>query len=226
MHNLCVGFWNPDQKNDTSPSIGCYGAYSCLNATALIATKVSDDVSITCGGLFSCAFPENITMDGGSLQCLGERSCYNSTIRLSNQYYAASSTSPESEFDLCDGLLSCENSIIYVSDRIEAWGYLSMKNSKIYTFDRSISTKYFVFHGPESAYGAQIICSNNVTCNIECHVNACDNLTLLCENETSNNNNNDSNNTNTDTCTFAVTCKQSAWKHILIQIHFVRSVNK
>ena len=115
----------------------------------------------------------------GGLSCNGEKACYGSTIYENNEIR-------------CYGDESCANTTVYFTgDSIFINGNSGIKNSIIYIQDTIQDTNstattteshYLYFNGVYSGNGATVICDIDVTCNIECHNNACNNLTLACGN--------------------------------------------
>ena len=168
--------WGTDDED-----VECYGAYSCFQAI-----KINSQRTINCGGLNSCS--QIGFMTGRIIYCDGQLSCYNTTMYIEKiRYYDA--------YLYCRGERSCANSIIFLDETVELSGYLSAQNTTFYT---NRSTIYFNFYGPRSGDNATIFCGNNHLCSINCHVNACNYLTLKCQNE------------NNPTCTFSILCANAA----------------
>ena len=175
----CNGFRScinsPGIKDIYGGYIECGGSHSCMNSESLL---LSDESFLLCYGLKSCANVKNIST--GYIECSGQESCANSNIDIVNM-------SPSNYRGIiCDGYLSCKNSIIIISNSIyEMTGYLSAYNASIMTHNDVNNTR-IRFAGYYSGYKAHVICGQGQTCYIDCEAGGCTDLTLECENNTTN----------------------------------------
>ena len=153
------------EETDTSGSnkfINCLGLSSCMNS--VITTSTSDASYLRCYAEQACSNAQathTIEDDNEdiSVSCLGDRSCINSSITLTGDQSNGADSSIRVSFS---GRLSFEN------------GLLNIVNSE--NGDATIE-----FDGASSGHGATINCNSGSTCEIICSVDACNNLTLLCD---------------------------------------------
>ena len=180
----CYGFDSCREAEITSLSgeIICYGSYGCYGSS-LITT----DDAISCYGLFSCGFANVYTADG-NLECVGESSCRNTVANVTG--YDVESK----------GAFSCQNAILHgdcdascCCRKLYMYGYKSCLNCTIYARQYTI----VFFAGVSSGMGSVVICSR--TCVIDCYLDACNNVTLLCA-------------ANSTNCQFEVACSEDADK--------------
>ena len=69
-------------------SICCHGSYSCFNSSVIqrtSSTQTAADSEIWCGALFSCAFVGTLYNEKGVISCAGEQSCRGSNITLKDE---------------------------------------------------------------------------------------------------------------------------------------------
>lgn len=150
--------------------IFCTAAFACYNSPSLRITEGGTFDSIDCYGLYSCAFVENIYIESGgyNAECNGELSCLGSIINLesSNTLY-------------CHGARSCKDTTVYSKQNNRLGAYLAAENATFYSQDSSVS---YYFRGVSSGNNAEVVCGTGHTCTIYCISNACNNLTLTCNN--------------------------------------------
>ena len=185
----------------------CYGSYSCSNAILAMQSSTTD---LLCNGLFSCKNAFILRYGGpGNILCRGEGSCFGSTIgttpddTVNNQQLMLS----------CEGYKSCANASVYTNYNVSLRGAYSATNTvfnniNAYVLDTNANASRsnvhvytYNFEGMYSGYNASIICINGSVCTIKCYVNACNNLTVLCQDASGNSDNN---------CTINVVCNQDA----------------
>ena len=176
----------------------CYGSYSCSQTELMII----NGSRLECNGFKSCARINELQIieynenSNDEHYCYGDQSCINSRISIGGISTSSSL--------LCDGMLSCANTIVNISHSnaaISIRGGLSGYNA---TFISDKGSQFY-FAGHNSGFLAKIICGLNATCNIACYSNGCNGLTLLCD---SNDNNGDDN--DEDSCAFDVICLTAA----------------
>lgn len=189
----------PSEIEDTK----CLGSFSCTKANVLSQIEdVSKDITLTCGGSYSCfgatvkgnniqslglysmAFT-NASIYGGTLICSGEKSCFGShTTLYGNDSRAAIH---------CHGFNSCGNKTaqilgpIWESDdnnssqkivaKVTVDGYLAAQNAVFITHPNTS----FVFDGGYAGDGSKIICGKDAHCVVECFGNSCNDLNVSCE---------------------------------------------
>ena len=186
----CDGFYSCYSasliQSTYSGNIGCVGSYSCFNASSIEHTNTFNAGSIECGGLYSCAFVNNIYNMYGTISCDGELSCTNSNISIMSN-----------NFLWCNGDRSCANTLIKSDEESVHffYGHLSAYNSILYGNGHLVT---YYFYGTMSGYNTSIICDIGSTCVIVCYSNACSNIKLLTCSDSNNNNNNN--------CTLDIDC--------------------
>ena len=174
------------KTTNSSTTISCSGSYSCYNSYHI--ESLENDIN--CGGLLSCAFVDKLaissTTNDATIYCCGELSCHGSTIELDPNYnydYNNNLTSTTGSNKLrCDGERSCSDAIIYAVNSVNLDGYLSGYNAVLISVPNRNVT--FNFVGTHSGFGANIICSENCLCKIECDsIDACRNIAnISCDN--------------------------------------------
>ena len=154
--------------------IDCAASYSCYKANTIQVLATDGVYPIYCRGLFSCSLANLLKNIDGDIDCSAEQSCVMSNIYVSNPF----------RYLYCSGDHSCANSIIYNTNKIVAYGSLSLHNSMIVTRDSTTgysdySDYYFYFYGSYSGMNTTIICDkNNIVCNIFCFSNGCNGLMI------------------------------------------------
>ena len=164
---------------DSSNAIPCSGELSCFNSTQLTAySYCSGSLSCyqskelrtlssnraNCHGAMSCAESMlNITQTNGEgIACLGDSSCYGSTIYIVDQNVTDTSLS-------CSGTSSCENTIIYLGGRnsIQFGGFRSGFGASVYTSTQvNGTTTTITCRGVSSCQNATFYCGINSTCDV------------------------------------------------------------
>lgn len=163
---LCYDYKSCQESNITNENGNtlCFGGYSCYNASRL---EVIDNVgNIECHGLFACAYSSKIKSYYQKIYCVGENSCYKSTMFQNTT----------SDTIYCLGFGSCRESAIYLSTQIHFWGHYSGQNSIIQS-EENETTVYF--YDKTSGAGTNVTCNLGHTCYIECFYNGCDDVTLI-----------------------------------------------
>lgn len=177
----CYGYRSCEQisliKSISSGKIYCYGSYSCHNVTTLeknVFLSSSESTGyIYCRGLHSCSGIKNITTNNTRLDCDGSMSCANTNIYMKG--------TPSTQLR-CNGFKSCADSYIQGTSRQYFEGCLSAANSIIESIpDSENSDVYYELIGFESGKNATIICHIGQRCVIWCYDNACDGLTMQCQ---------------------------------------------
>lgn len=165
--------------------IDCLGSYSCYKTDSLISYNTSStsiyDGIISCFGLFSCANINQLINQYGQTACSGSLSCYNSNIYVSG--------GDQTEF-YCTAFKSCANSYIEGDSQFLFYGTLSAQNAVI----KAVNAPTYTFYGGEAGKGATFICLAGWVCSINCYVNACNQLTLECDDG------------GVTSCVFSITC--------------------
>ena len=186
----CSGYFSCAQASlqlDVTANNFCNGAYSCYEAVSMYSNPQT-----FCYGLMSCAYVGMLESKG--LSCAGELSCYGATTR---DVLGGGSTN-------CDGWKSCMDANITQTYYFYTYGAYSAANALVYSYEGA----NYRLYGPYSMYNATIICDTGYTCTVECRANACNDLTLICE---------DGSGPSNGTCTFNVDCSGGAEKSDLCE---------
>ena len=81
---LCIGDNSCRQavqiQSTSGGNIDCDGAFSCYKSLSVQTISSSTDDPINCRGLYSCAKIDNLYVNNGHLDCVGELSCFGSII--------------------------------------------------------------------------------------------------------------------------------------------------
>ena len=211
--------------SQTDASVSCRGYFSCSEASITQHNvNITDAMDVTCSGAYSC-YQSSITMlyskmvrEGGLLDCGGQYSCANASLR--HQIFVTQPTSGIS----CSGQLSCYNSQTYTRS-VSCDGELSCAHSVIHNIKGNSSATFFgylsgynstiiangsgvmevSFWAPYSGDYATVICHPTATqCIIACSFNACNKLTLICEGRN-----------NYTECNFQINCDSDAQRSTL-----------
>ena len=141
----CFGYfscWQATKIESTvTASIYCYGAYSCYQST-LIQHTGSSYQTIFCYGLFACAQVESIYNANGSLHCLAELSCAESTVVI------------DAHDAYCLGTRSCYRADLTVAGAMHLVGHLAAQDAILRAGDTSVD---FHFEGDYAGNGAEVI---------------------------------------------------------------------
>ena len=149
---------------NSSTDLFCRGAYSCYQASQISVSSLSN-AFIECSGLFACGFISQLNLFGswGIIYCRAQNACYKSIIHTNKTEV------------WCYGVKSCSETIIYVTDRLFGFGYLSLENSQIVS---NATITNYDFYGAQCGKGATITCNYGHACYIYCAGDGCDELTL------------------------------------------------
>ena len=181
---LCLRTYKKNTNGNEKTGDGkiyCHGSYSCYNCDSIKSSSTIDWNGIACYGLFSCSNVSYLLQAYGNILCLGEKSCFGSEI---------AHTSERVEDGIyCHAFMSCSNTRIFTQNTIYVGGFLGASNSIIYTTGDAILN----FIGVSSGLNTKIICHSGTTCTLYCWSNACNNLTIECD----------------ETCTIEVICSQN-----------------
>ena len=170
-------------ESKTQGWIQCYGSFSCYKASIIQHTdtgSTSYPRGIFCYGLYSCSMVDYLYQKTGDVYCDGERACYQSNIIIIAGNF------------VCYSERGCSDAIITGGSFNFLYGHLAAENT-IFNTNSDVATYYF--YGTSSGKNSTVICGDGHTCYIECYNNACNELTLRCNNITSNN------------CTFITDCR-------------------
>ena len=163
--------------NDFSLYVYCWGSLSCFDAQFAVQ-------SITCNGVFSCAYSDNNNkvISGSSMSSEGAYASLNSNLSFIDSGYVRLK---------CVGTQSCANMFIMsnnsYSDQIkqnlriiliDVTSSFGAANTRVVSNGNDITVH---LRGYYSGYNMTIDCSKDEdSCSVFCYGHSCDNTTLIC----------------------------------------------
>ena len=181
---ICGGYFGCTQALITSADgndIICRGSYSCYEARMIKQNNTASNTDIWCRALFSCAFVTLIRNVNGNVACLGELSCFESTIITEHAENSILSCAADRS---CAKANVTNANIVYVKGHMgasEATFQSFIASSNNDNYNSTFFEQYYYFYGRGSGHGARIICANGHTCFVYCQSNGCSHLSLTCD---------------------------------------------